>query len=73
MTLYQPCKYSFQELLETAGESNIKERIYSISQEERNKEVKRICKKIGWFYKDTLGSDGVTYTAFSPKLSIKVE
>lgn len=69
--LLNPCKYSFQDLLSaSAPQSGNKPltlpKLYALSQEERNKTVKALCEKAGWFYQDVVGSDGVVYTAFSP-------
>lgn len=72
MELSQPCLYSFQNLLDAAKEPLYKEKLYSLPQNIRNQEVKRLCKKAGWFYKDIVGVDNVVYTAFSPVIVRKI-
>jgi len=65
--LINPCKYSFQDLLTASPEKTLTlTELYSLSQEDRNRKVKELCQKAEWFYKDTVGQDGVIYTAFSP-------
>jgi hypothetical protein len=43
------------------------QKLYSITQKERNMEVKNMCKMAGWFWKDVKGIDGQIYTSFSPE------
>jgi hypothetical protein len=68
MELYNPCKFSFVDLLYAADELNLYKELMNMTQEHRNTEVKRLCKKAKWYYKDVKFSDGVVYTAFSPRL-----
>lgn len=65
--LVNPCKYSFRDLIDAAGmEVNI-EKLYKISQKDRNNEVKKLCRKAGWYFCDTIYS-GEIYTSFSPEV-----
>jgi len=69
MELDNPCKYSFQDLLyayDPLSDNIHLHKLYALSQNERNKKVKKMCDQIGWYYKDVRGKDGVIYTAFSP-------
>lgn len=69
--LLNPCKYSFHDLLYAVYKDYNTQHIkilYSLSQEERNLEVKRLCNMAGWYYQDVTGSDKIIYTAFSPYL-----
>lgn len=65
------CKYSFHDLLYAVYKEYDPKRIevlYSLTQQERNLEVKRLCKIAGWYFQDVIGSDKIVYTAFSPYL-----
>lgn len=69
--LLNPCKYSFKDLLYAVSKEydpNTIKILYSLSQKERNIEVKRLCKLAGWYYQDVVGTDKIVYTAFSPYL-----
>lgn len=71
MELLNPCKYSFFDLMQAAGElcdEYILDDLYALSQSERNNRVKILCDKAKWYWKDVM-VDGITYTAFSPKLA----
>lgn len=65
--LDNPCAYSFDDLLSAAGSDKTKEDLYKLSQEQLNQQVKILCKKAGWFYKDII-EDNILYTSFSPKI-----
>jgi hypothetical protein len=41
--------------------------LYNLTQEQRNIQVKKMCKDAGWYWEDVESSDGVVYTAFSPE------
>ena len=71
--LLTPCKYSFQDLINAAGpDANMStHNLYSMTQYNRNNEVKKLCKLSGWFYQDVEkkeGKNNIIYTAFSPHL-----
>lgn len=69
--LLNSCKYSFHDLLYAVYKDydpNHIKILYSLSQNERNLEVKRLCKIAGWYYQDVIGSDKIIYTAFSPHI-----
>ena len=70
--LVNQCKYSFKDLLNASNVFNSTDQItvfltnlYKLSQQERNKVVKELCDKAGWYWEDNKGSDGIIYTAFS--------
>ena len=68
--LYLPCKYSFKDLLLATNKPVDKQSLdslYNISQTNRNRMVKELCNKAGWYFEDVKGSDGIIYTAFSPE------
>lgn len=64
--LLNPCKYSFDDLLIAAGHPPDTTELYTLSQFDRNKTVKKLCDIAGWYYEDMPGNDGIIYTAFSP-------
>ena len=68
MKLINPCKYSFQDLMIAAKECPNLGHIKQMSQQERNKEVRRLCEKAHWYFQDVKGTDGIIYTAFSPEI-----
>ncbi len=65
------CAYSFKDLYKAAFSQEISEEKWvqfgKISQDERNKLVRRWAQKAGWEIKDKPGTDGLTYTAFCPR------
>lgn len=61
------CTYSFKDLMNAAGRSDDTIVLYDMSQEDRNKEVKKMCQESGWYWKD-MKSYERTYTAFSPNI-----
>jgi len=71
--LINPCKYSFKDLLTAADAAAVSKKpietaaLYKLSQQDRNRVVKDLCKICGWYFEDVKGSDGVIYTAFSPE------
>jgi len=74
MELLNPCKYSFKDLLISAGKPHDEHaliELYDLPQEERNRKVMELCKIADWYYTNIISDDGVTYTAFSPELMIK--
>lgn len=72
MILVNPCKYSFRDLvcatniLEREEVDKYLENLYLLSQTDRNIEVKKLCNKSMWYFKDVIGKDGMVYTSFSP-------
>lgn len=64
--LLNPCKYSFNDLLLAAKKDGNTDELYSMTQQQRNNEVKELCIKSGWYWHDIVGKDGVVYTSFSP-------
>jgi len=68
--LLDPCKYSFDDLLKASDQVMDIVDMYTLSQDEINNLVKFLCDKVGWHYKDTKGTDGIIYTAFSPNLDL---
>ena len=76
MILVNSCKYSFKDLLYAAklleGSEEIDKylkNLYSMSQKDRNIEVKKLCKKSMWYFNDVIGKDGIVYTSFSPNIN----
>ena len=69
--LLNPCNYSFIDLLTGANEDIDTKTLYALPQKELNEKVKELCKKAQWYWQDVTGSDGIIYTAFSPKISEK--
>ena len=70
--LVNSCKYSFKELVKAAGKSgDVLVLLYSMSQHERNAIIKELCYISGWHFKD-IEVDGEMYTAFSPKITRKI-
>jgi len=67
--LINPCSYSFNDLIKASQSQINAQTLYAMSQPGRNIEVKNMCKIAGWFWEDVVGSDGILYTAFSPKKS----
>jgi hypothetical protein len=61
------CRYSFKDLAFQAKETQILDFLYKTHQEERNQIVKKLCRKVDWYWEDRIGSDGKIYTAFSPE------
>jgi predicted phosphohydrolase len=59
-----PCSYSFQDLFDAAGLVLYPEEFYTLPQTLRNIEVKKMCAKTGWYWKD-VEKDGMVYTSFS--------
>lgn len=46
--LLNPCKYSFKNLLDSVKENNVTlSELYALSQEDRNRKVKELCKQAG--------------------------
>lgn len=41
--------------------------LYALRQEDRNREVKKMCQESGWYWKDMKSYDEI-YTAFSPTI-----
>lgn len=70
--LLNPCSYSFKDLIKASGQPISLEKLYKISQKERNIIVKYMCNVANWHYLDIKGTDLVIYTAFSPLLSTDV-
>ena len=85
MNLLNPCKYSFKDLVfatnlsyteyESEAESmksidKYLKILYSLSQVEKNNEIKKLCKESGWYFKDVIGDDGIIYTSFSPFIKL---
>lgn len=66
--LLNPCNYSFNDLLKAAN-SSVK--LKGLSQANLNREIKKLCDTAGWYYQDIVGSDGITYTSFSPQKNEK--
>ena len=67
--LYNPCKYSFKDLIKAAGKKNdILITIYSLPQTQKNAVVKELCYIANWYYEDVETENGETYTAFSPDI-----
>jgi hypothetical protein len=66
----EECQYSFSDLFEAAHKRGLQEaeamKFVLASQEEKNKIVKELASLAGWKIEDRIGSDGKTYTAFSP-------
>lgn len=64
------CAFSFRDLFIAAygrePDGRELQLLYALSQEERNKTVKRWAKKADWEVTERTGSDGVTYLAFAP-------
>lgn len=63
------CAYSFADLY-VASEGKkmsekFREKFFKMSQEKRNKLVKKWSEKAGWWTEERVGSDGKIYTAFS--------
>lgn len=68
--LVDVCKYSFNDLiLESKFPISTKD-LYSMSNEEKNMCVKRMCIMASWYWKDVVGKTNdnkpVIYTSFSP-------
>lgn len=65
------CHYSFWDLSEAALGSKIskeeKNDFLELSQDKKNRQIKLWVEQAGWIGEDRIGSDGKTYTAFSPK------
>lgn len=61
------CTYSFKDLMRAAGRSDDTTVLYAMSQEDRNKEVKKMCQESGWYWKDMKSYETI-YTAFSPNI-----
>jgi len=38
---------------------------YTLKQEVKNIEIKKLCKEAKWYFKDVIENDGITYTTFS--------
>ena len=70
--LDNPCKYSFIDLLTNAGEDTNTDKLYAMCQKERNKNVKELCKKAKWYWKDVVGSNGHIYTSFSKNIKSNI-
>lgn len=66
--LIDPCLYSFQDLFKACNEK-MPVNFYNQSREDINKTIKRLCKKIKWYYKDIKTKDGEIYTSFSKKIN----
>lgn len=66
-TLEDPCLYSFQDLFNINNEK-MPINFYDYNRKDINKIVKKLCKKIGWYYKDIKSKDGEIYTSFSKKI-----
>ena len=68
--MHDECSYSFWDLFEAANKRQAtvteKNNFQKITQEERNKLVKKWAKKASWGVDDRVGSDGKIYTAFCP-------
>lgn len=68
------CKFSFWNLYKAAQGKEIskeeKNNFINSSQEEKNNKIKKWVAQAQWTCEDRIGSDGMTYTAFAPKLSI---
>jgi hypothetical protein len=64
------CKYSFSDLFEAVHNRALDQteamKFVLVSQDEKNKIVKELANLAGWKTEDRIGSDGKTYTAFSP-------
>ena len=69
--LYQPCKWSFSDLIHWSGKNIDLSWLYSISQDERNLKVKELCIHCNWYFCDIYKENGVIYTAFSPNITRK--
>ena len=61
------CKYSFQDLINSACSTIDLTTLYNMSQVKRNETVKKLCTTAGWYFEDVMGSDGNIYTAFYKK------
>lgn len=69
ITLRNPCKYSFSDLLKAANaDSKDIVLFYNMTIEERNNEIKRLCRIAKWYYKDVRYGDKI-FTSFSPEIS----
>jgi hypothetical protein len=77
--LHNSCEYSFKDLVIATNhlpsdhpfiEKYLKS-LYTLRQQVRNTEVKKLCKEAGWFFQDTIGNDGIIYTSFSPYLNLQ--
>lgn len=73
--LYYPCDYSFNDLKNEVRDEgyniiSLKE-LYAMSQENINTEVKKMCVRAGWYWKDVIGFGNIVYTAFSPDIVLK--
>lgn len=70
------CGYSFWDLFEASHnrKATVKEKkeFEEISQEERNKLVKKWARKANWGVDDRKGTDGQIYTAFCPLWKNKI-
>ncbi len=71
--LNEECKYSFWDLYKAAfrleASEKVKNTFYNLSQEMKNSTVKKWAEKAHWLVEDRIGSDGITYTAFSQPTS----
>ena len=56
------CDYSISDLFKKAN-FEIPD---DITQELLNKLICKACDKIGWYWENRIGTDGIEYTAFSP-------
>ena len=65
--LINPFSYSFKDLIKASKYPIEPKTLYSMSQPNRNIEVKKMYKLAGWFWEDIIGNDGISYTAFSPQ------
>ena len=65
-TLINPCRYSFEDLIKASETEISLQKLYAMSQEERNNRVKEMCKLAKWYYTD-VEKEGMVYTAFSPE------
>lgn len=61
------CTYSFKDLMRAAGRDEDTTVLYALRQEDRNREVKKMCQESGWYWKDMKSYDEI-YTAFSPTI-----
>jgi hypothetical protein len=66
----EECQYSFSDLFKAAHNRALDQteamKFVLVSQDEKNKIVKELASLAGWKIEDRIGSDGKTYTAFSP-------
>jgi hypothetical protein len=62
--------YSFQDLFDAAKFNHNTSILQRLDQSSINNLVKKLCEIADWRWDDRLGSDGIVYTYFSPKLNV---